>query len=144
MRNAKAVNIRDLIASMSPMSIGGHPITVNICEQGIETDPTTWGLYSPTTGQIILDHRQTDSCLASTLLHEVLHAAIETQGIVLPPGVEEHVVRVITNGLFQVFMANPKLIGILAIMCSQNELARRNGGGRAKPACAKAHRPRRP
>lgn len=143
-KSKDAPNIRDIIKDMSPLTLGGHPITLRICEQGIETDPSTWGVYSPTTAEIILDNRQTDSCMASTLLHEVIHAAIETQGVVLPNAVEEQTVRVITSGIFSAFMANPRLLGIFAIV-SVNAERERKGAKSAtrRTRKSKAYHPRR-
>lgn len=47
---------------------------------------------------------------ANTLLHEVLHAVVYTQGMDLSDDMEETVVNALSNGLTQVIRDNPQFI----------------------------------
>lgn len=137
------VNVAALIASLNPLNICGHPIELEIARTNSEGEPTNWGLYNPVNGKIVLEPRQTDSSLVATLLHEMLHAAIDTQGVVMPDQLEEQVVRIITNGLFQLLMSNPRVLGVLAVCASINGMAHEKGGVSAGAAKPTAHRRRR-
>lgn len=117
---------RTLIEQLGSLIVGGHRVTVHVKDVGIDVDPSTMGVYSPLTTEITLDGRLPDALLVKVLLHEVIHAAIDTQSIILPDEVEEKTVRVITAGLFATLMANPRLAGVLMIMAAltQGETAR--------------------
>lgn len=142
-KDSEPVNVAALIASLTPLNICGHPIDLEIATPNPECEPTNWGLYSPIAGKIVLEARQTDSSLVATLLHEMLHAAIDTQGIVMPDALEEQVVRIITNGLFQLLMSNPRVLGVLSICATLNGMAHEKGGAGAGATKPTANRRRR-
>ena len=124
MAKQQVLTILEMLRGIPLLKFGGHNIRLRVAEPGIEVEPSTMGVYSGQTGEIVIDPRLTDAMLVKVLLHEVVHAAIDTQSIVLPDAVDEATTRVITAGLFNVLMDNPRLTGLLMVTCSLLQMER--------------------
>jgi predicted SprT family Zn-dependent metalloprotease len=71
------------------------------------------GLCYMQESEIKICKSQSKEELANTLLHEILHAIMWSQGLKLSESTEEKVVTQITNGLCCVIKDNPELISWL-------------------------------
>lgn len=61
-------------------------------------------------GHIHINEHQSKVNKVNTVIHEVLHAIVHTQGIPINDELEEQVVNALANGLTQVIRDNPHLM----------------------------------
>jgi hypothetical protein len=80
--------------------------------------PDALGLFHSMKSLIELRKGQEDQELRDTLLHEVLHALLHTQGREYGGDIEEMYVRAIASGLIGVFQDNPELLQWLTLTTS--------------------------
>lgn len=59
--------------------------------------------------EILLDEELSHEALRVCLLHEIVHGILSESGLVFEERKEDKIVRVISNGIFQVLSENPKL-----------------------------------
>lgn len=79
----------------------------------IDPGSETFGSYEPDTNEIRIGPHQTPRTERETFLHEVLHQQFHYAGIVLPRGMEETVIELLTPWLLQVIQLNPEVIDYL-------------------------------
>lgn len=76
-------------------------------ELGIDDD---CGSHNCVRGLLRLNPHLDAQETANTLLHEILHGVVRTQGIALPTEEEERIVNTLSNGLAAVMVQNPGLM----------------------------------
>ena len=81
--------------------------------------PDAYGQFNPEKTRIDLRKGQSDIELKDTLLHEIIHAVLHTQGREYAGDVEELFVRAIASGLVGVLQDNPWLAEWLASSISR-------------------------
>lgn len=94
------------LEDISPIYVGGFQIPISIETHHMETAGLV-GRYLHDEARIVMRGGMTPQVSALTLLHEILHAAVEIYLEGLPEGVSEHVVAMMANGLFQILQDNP-------------------------------------
>lgn len=95
-----------LVQEVGPLSIGGYKIDVAIENQHLEIAGLL-GRYLNDDTKIMLRDTMPKQVIAETLLHEVMHAIAEVYLEGMPDGIHEHVIAVLSQGLFQVLQDNP-------------------------------------
>jgi len=78
-----------------------------------------FGMFESKDAMITLADDQSDTALANTLLHEIVHAAVwygglKDDGAALEDDkIEENVVNILSNQLCQIFRDNPKILTLI-------------------------------
>lgn len=94
------------------IKVGPHRIDVRPLPRGGSSDQGVYGHYLPTSAAIEVSADMAPTRQAEILLHEVLHAVWDVQGIA-PKVDEETAVNSLAKGLLQVFVDNGALVPLL-------------------------------
>ena len=93
---------------VSPLRVGGFVVPVEIENQHLHVAGLV-GRYLGDEPRIIIRDDLTAQTIAETVLHETLHAIVEIYLEGMADNISEHVVAMISQGLFQVLQDNPEL-----------------------------------
>lgn len=99
--------------AMRPTTLRVNGRVIKVKYRGARTMPNEAGLYHFSDGLIEIRKDQSPVELRDTVLHELLHSILHSQGREYGGEVEEVYVRAIATGLIGVFRDNPRLVAWL-------------------------------